>query len=782
MDWEKVAHTGSRSWRVAAVAGAAVLLVGLLWAGVSLSDSVAAQSDGAFSIETVDGEDADQVNDVTYHNEAGFELTVDGIDPEEWFVIVEVGDHRTSTTVDGQTVAVEPRPHDLEAGTVYTLTVIAKGNGTTKTAETQVRLTDTGDFDGPKETLRVSADYGSYDVPPGEEPTQELRFDVDLVEQTETSLHIRMFGDDGLPEEMDVTSVSAESPWPTQVTQTDAGVRVTIDGTDGPKSGELLVTVDFDASDVYEEGAEVQRGPRYVLEDENGEGVGNLHVNLWQRSVYVVVETPGGERLTPDTDRENWRDYYKRGIDPYDPAFEVFSGDGSGYHSNSSFSVPTADGVWEFRYEPERYIRVRADGYADPVVSMSDIDQQRHKWRDDPYVVQLSEGGAVEIALADEDGEPFPDGRIHVENETGIAYRLEADEDGVVRANLSPGTYSGWAGAYTALPEPEVEFTVEAGEQIARELTLRTPEVVDSDVEHVAGSSPDLDAIDVDSLYYEGAVLVSLAPTDADAVSREDAERAGLDATVHDLSEFGVDETTELRVTLEIESFDPDALAGAARDTTWRVVEQDGDRTVVELETSAANLQLHDEMHTGFGNGDVIDWPTGDEDVADTEYGAAVNVMLFDVDAIGGQGDTVQGLSVTTNAQVFSAPQIADGGLDVYLAAPGETVDGEQHTGYYQTFLPDSLLAKWNVDDPESDLEVAWRGEETRFEIEDVDGGVYVEIDPVHYSEGTMSVRALTAQQSGTGIPWLWVGVAGAVAVAIAVALLVFRRRSASGE
>jgi len=85
-------------------------------------------------------------------------------------------------------------------------------------------------------------------------------------------------------------------------------------------------------------------------------------------------------------------------------------------------------------------------------------------------------------------------------------------------------------------------------------------------------------------------------------------EESGVNADLHDLSGLGVDETTELRLTLEMEHFDPDTLIWAAKDARWETVERDGDRATVQIETGATEIQHIQGRHTGFGSAER---PTG---------------------------------------------------------------------------------------------------------------------------------------------------------------------------
>ncbi|MCU4752584.1 hypothetical protein OB919_11375 [Halobacteria archaeon AArc-curdl1] len=776
----------------------AALIVSSVWAqGIDLPDEI--------TIETVDGEDADQVNELDLAADEPFEVTISGIEEFderfEWIVRLngEIVD-RERAEDSTATVRFDPETlEELEEGEEYELEVALSYRGEEVSDASDIRVVSIhqpGEArDGPVDSEIFTLSMNRSGIPPEPQPTQEIIMTGEFRAQEEPhdmTLSIEMFGDvglseDGLPEGIDVTAVSAESDaWSVEASPTEEGIELEVHGDGGPESGEIQLTIEFDASEAYEEFEAAEQAPegtpsgaQYRIEDEAGDTSGTISTVLWGMPLHVVVETPDGERLTPDTDRENWEEYYEARAPPYDPSIEVYVGDGK--LVTTSYTLPSADGVWPLVHSEDRYLRVNVDGFADPVVPLEEIDPEAHTRYENPYVLELPEGEELEITMNDQNGEPLPDGFLELENEDGIRYDLEADEDGVVRTPLQPGTYTGTALAHTAMPEWDIELNVVEGEVTEKEFVLTAPQVVDSSVEHVGGTEPDVDSIAVNSIFYEGAMIVGLMPEDGDPVTRADVDRFGVDKDPHDIAELGVDETTELRLTIELDGFEPDTLMWAARDADWEVVETDDDRTVVEIETKATEIQKIDEMRTGFGDQDSVEWPSGDADVADEEFEAVVEVWLWDFEALFDEADYMSGTSVMTNAQIFSVPEMEDGELSIYMAAPAETVDGEEHTGYYQAFLSDELLEEWNVEDPENDLQVVWAGEEEQFHVESVDGGVYIEVDPVHYSDGAMELRSLTYEPDDTwsvfGIPW-YVPVAGMGLLAIIVgAVIVLRKK-----
>lgn len=794
----------------------AAFLLGVVVLATLIVGSVGGQSTelpNEIVIETIDGEDADQVTELDASEP--FEVTVSGVEDFDerftWIVRLD-GEGVHAETAEDSTLTVRigsETLEELEEGEEYELEVALSYRDEEVRDATTIRVASIQDpreaRDGPVDSEVFTLRSERSGIPPEPQPTQEIILTGefrDHVEPHDTTLSIDMFGDiglpargddersaaseDGLPEGIDVTAVSADADaWSVDASPTEEGIDLEVQGEGGPESGEIRLTVEFDASEAYEEFEAAERGPegaptgvQYRIEDEAGDTAGTVGAVLWGMPLHVVVETPDGERLTPDTDRENWAQYYDASSPPYDPSVDVFVGDGR--LVTTGRTAPTADGVWEVVHTDDWYLRVDADEYADPVIPHEEIDREAHTRPENPYVLELTDGEELEVRMIDQHGDPLPDGALELEDENGIRYDLDADDDGVVRTPLVPGEYTGTAMAHTAMPEWDIELDVVEGDVTQREFALTAPEVVDSSVEHVGGTEPDVEAMTVDSIYYEGAMIVGLMPEGADPITREQVDEFGVDKDPHDIAGLGVDETTELRLTLEFEAFEPDTLMWAARDANWDVVETDGDRTVVAIETKATEIQRIDEMRTGFGDEDDVDWPTGDADVADEEFEAVVEVWLWDFQELFDDAGYMDGASVMTNAQIFSVPEMDDGELSIYMAAPSKTADGDDHTGYYQAYLPEELLDEWNVEDPESDLQVVWAGQEERFHVEPVEGGVYIEVEPVQFSDGTMEVRSLRYEpEDGSilpGISW-YVPVAGAILLVTVVVTVIVSRR-----
>jgi len=422
-----------------------------------------------FSIATVDGEDADGVNEVTLTEDNGIDLTFDGIqDPSDYRLRADVGWERfdLETSEDSATVT-KNRPHPLDEGE-HVLKVTASVREDEETVSTRVNVVDFGEKkvngrSGP--SWRIE-NVEPASVPPEPRPSHDVIMDLRFPEGGQGTLYIDPFGDEGLPSGINVTGASAESAWSADASVTGDRIRVDVDASDGPETGTLVVSIDLDATDVYEEDIDLRYGLRYGMSagSDGGHGMGGIPVSLWVESLPVALEKPSEEH---------------RGTPPYEQELGVWAGDGTLSHTSSS--SPTEDGVWNLKYDPGDVdvVRAKAPGYAAEPVPLDRIDNGEYTV-EDPYVLELSEGATLEVRLEDTEGSPLPNGKLEIERADGpegarVKYELGANEEGVVEARLPEGRYEGVAYSPTSLPGDSQEYDLKRGETETRTLDLKTP-------------------------------------------------------------------------------------------------------------------------------------------------------------------------------------------------------------------------------------------------------------------------------------------------------------------
>lgn len=539
-----------------------------------------------------------------------------------------------------------------------------------------------------------------------------------------------------LPEGVSVTDASVDANWNARVVTTgDDRTEIEVEWQNPGESDEIVLTLDLDTSEItYAESEyaieatgftgvrsfQIGTDPEDGSEDEeqdttNGQGDADDQqpsLDDGEGVVYVAVEDPNGDRL-PAADVDAWA---RQGISTYRGSVQ----------QENPIRLQLDAGTYDLFAD--------ASGYAPGAISDVEVSEGE---REDPYVIRVQQGGTVNGVVQDSNGNPVEGVTVEFEAADGTVVLAHTDSTGAYSIELVPDVYSVRAFDATRVSEETRIVTVESPDDtVTADFELRAPEVRETSIEHVAGAEPDMAAIDVQTTEQGGLVFVEIG---SEAVG-DTAEEA---FAPQDLSEYGVDETTVFEITLIVDRFDPDSLIATAGDAEWDVTSAGGETVQLTVRTSAADLALIDEVYRGPVTSDnEIQWPSGRDDIADSN---ARVVQLAFIETPGLNPDeqrTVRGMSVATNAQVFGFPRIDGGELSVYLAAPGEGVDGSNHEGYYHVFLPDSLLDEWDVEDPESDLEAMWQEDDESFDVETTDGGVYVAIDPITYSDGTVVVRS----------------------------------------
>jgi hypothetical protein len=97
-----------------------------------------------FEIETVNGEPADQVNEIEFHDDAPIVIELDGADVSEHRFNVSIGEHDYQLFPDDEGKLEAGRENPPEGQYTMTMTLIHWGEETTS-AETEIEITDAGD-------------------------------------------------------------------------------------------------------------------------------------------------------------------------------------------------------------------------------------------------------------------------------------------------------------------------------------------------------------------------------------------------------------------------------------------------------------------------------------------------------------------------------------------------------------------------------------------------------------------------------------------------------------
>ncbi len=437
-----------------------------------------------------------------------------------------------------------------------------------------------------------------------------------------------------------------------------------------------------------------------------------------QAVVYIRVLDPEGNPIPPEEAEVGAKSRYRTW--------------GGGPVVNGTIRVSAPPGT--------RTLFADADGYA--TGKLHDVTVEKGT-REEPYDIKLRDGGTYKGVVRGTNGEPVQGATVPIEDTEGFVYLPKTDANGRYTITLASGSYSARVRKQGRGVSDEGDvFTISSPDDVVtNDFTIKTPSIISGSLRHINGTKPNMDAFNLQTETTGGLVWVEIGPSAAGDSQEEKY-------TPQDLSAFGVDETTTFEITVTVNNFEPDSLLWAARDIKWETEHTPDGNVNITVRTKPVHMEMIDGVHRGpTADASNVNWPS--DDGADTSY---EQVVQFGIIEMGGLPPDVrqalQGMSATTNAQTFGFPQIDDGELSIYLGAPSRQVDGDQHTGFYRVFLPDRLLKKWDIDNPKHDLQTMWKGNDTSFTVEEVDNGAYIKIDPITYSDGTMTVRSTTYSKS----------------------------------
>lgn len=541
-----------------------------------------------------------------------------------------------------------------------------------------------------------------------------------------------------LPDGISLVDASIESAWDAKLSDiSDDEILIEIDGESTGEAGNEI-QLDLDTSGYSAETESV-----YVISVEDGgeiERSFNIHGDTAQENhrqddedhtshdpgaqsvVYVRVLDPGGEHL-PEDEVDAW-------------AQDGASTSGGSVQEDGTVRLSPSPGTWNLRAD--------AEGYAPGVIE--DVELTRGE-REEPYEVNVQRGGLLEGKVTDTNGDPINDATIEIEDREGIRTLTHTDENGEYSITLASKSYSVRAFDESRVSEEYKVLDINSVEDVEEtDFKLQAPEIVEADFTHLDGSEPDMNEIGLRTETQGGLVFIEIGPDPSDGTSIESA------FSPQDLAKYGVDDSTSFEVQLEVERFNPDAVIGSGRNTEWEIERQRTEKIELNLQVSPAHLELNDEMPRKPltpSDEEDINWPTRQDDTSDQRYEQAVQLAFIETPGLSpSERQTLRGMSATTNAQAFGFPRLEDGELSVYLGAPSERTNGEQHTGFYTVHIPEELLEDWNAEDPERDLETMWEGNEQEFTVEETENGAQIAIDRIEYSDGTMTIRSTEYQET----------------------------------
>lgn len=425
---------------------------------------------------------------------------------------------------------------------------------------------------------------------------------------------------------------------------------------------------------------------------------------------------------------------------PVGSGVQVSAGDSSYTFFNRTFT----DGNGEFTMQvPEATYRIRAETPDRPTVRVSGVDVTANQETD--VTIELSAVSYIDGTVTNASG-GVENAFVVADGAEGV-YFNQTDANGDYNVTAPPGNYS--VSVFTSGQDaaPETVATTSGRSSVA-DFELVTTEILASSVSITDGTGDENeDDIEVRAAVQNGLLQVQLV--DGSSYGSAPGEPAEGVGKPDDLEAAGVTDATRFEMTVTVTNFTASSLLWGLDDAEWTATDNDtrDDATDVTIRGSPVTLQANVTANPVgpllFQDPADVHWTTGSSDRATDGFNQTVYVGVFDLSSVPDEvRDNLDGISVTTNAQRFSTPRIVDDSLRVWVGAPGTTVDGETHSGFYQATIPEAQLDEWGVDDPETELKTLYKGSETSFTVTETRDGARIRLEGIGYSAGFVEVQA----------------------------------------
>ncbi|SFR42770.1 PGF-pre-PGF domain-containing protein [Halogeometricum limi] len=306
---------------------------------------------------------------------------------------------------------------------------------------------------------------------------------------------------------------------------------------------------------------------------------------------------------------------------------------------------------------------------------------------------------------------------------------------------------------FRTTPLAQRTFTVKPGQSAEGTINVSFPAHFDTDrtynlsTGNFAGPEITLEPlVTMESLTHVGGTAntselgtSTIAPSDDGGLLQFDLTYETLESDrPQNLNGSGLDESSRFEVVLSVpHSYEPAVLLATAHNVSWSVqnTSDDYEVTVVGQPINAA--------YKVDGPKSVSDWEnlSAEQDVATHAYTPMFSLAFLDNESTSMDG--ISGMVVASDAQsaTFPYPGMVNGSptLNVELAAPHETTDGENNTGRYEALVPAELLDTWGVSDPNT-LAGTYKGDGVALSPTVTDDGDVRISFPTTYSTGTVQL------------------------------------------
>jgi len=419
------------------------------------------------------------------------------------------------------------------------------------------------------------------------------------------------------------------------------------------------------------------------------------------------------------------------------------------------FNGTKTDGSGNFEMKlPEATYRMRAVTSDDrPPARIEDVTITEGETTD--VTIQLTGVSYIEGQVTNASGSPV-DGFVVADGDEGV-YANRTNDTGHYNITAPPGEYT--VSVFTKGANAESQtLNTSLGNTTTADFQTKKTEILHENVSITTSNGNENESdLELRTAVQQGLLQTQLV--NGTSYGNESGEPDTGVGKPDDLEPMGVDDTTEFEINITVTNFSASSLLWALDDAEWETTDNatTDNATDITITGTPATLQANITQETPVGpmlfeDPANVKWPSGQTDRAEIGFNQTVYVGVFDLSTAPSQvKSNLNGISVTTNAQRFSTPRLVDGSLRVWIGAPGTTVDGEKHTGFYQATIPQSQLDEWGVDDPESELLTRYKGAGIDATVTDTSDGARIRLEGIGYSAGFVEVEPDTSSGGDGG-------------------------------
>lgn len=394
---------------------------------------------------------------------------------------------------------------------------------------------------------------------------------------------------------------------------------------------------------------------------------------------------------------------------------------------NGEFSIQVRQGTYSLRVDASSY----------PTKLVPDVEVSENQTTSP--TITLEQPGYITGTVSYANGSAASGVQVTAETGDGVI-PTATNSSGGFNITVPPGTHqlTVFATGWTASSK---ERSVSAGQSANADFTLRNTTIVQESIEITDGPGRETN-LGVRSALLGGLLQAQLVDEGNTSLP------AGQVGAPQELEALGVTGNTTFRLNITVTNFTANSLLWGLDNARWNTSENTTvtNGTDITITGSPTTMQANTNRNLGpliQKDPSQVQWSTGTSDRATTGFNQTVYLALFNLGSVPAElRDALKGMSVTTNAQTFSIPSIENDTLRVWVAAPSLTVDGLDHSGFYQAEIPQSQLDTWGVTDPETELNALYKGDSANFTVTDTADGARIRIDNITYSAGYVEIQA----------------------------------------